>query len=105
MASRSTSPSSSAPARSMTCGRHYFTLSPGGGFANKLSFRGAAEGCEPGTHEHRALEYGFGVHRSAAPRNDNIFLCKAPGGGEDEVEEAAAPRRRARLPCLPPLPK
>jgi hypothetical protein len=24
-----------------------------------VSFRGAAEGCEPGTHEHRPLEYGL----------------------------------------------
>src|SRR5260370_16522136 len=36
-----------------------------------MSFRGAAAGCEPGTHEHRSLEYGFRACRFAASRNDD----------------------------------
>ena len=48
-----------------------------GGFAQKVpSFRDAAEGREPGIHEHPPLEYGFRVRRRAPPRNDE-FLCKA----------------------------
>src|SRR5579863_7944474 len=34
------------------------------------SFRGLSKAKEPGTHEHRPLEYGFRVRRGAAHRND-----------------------------------
>jgi hypothetical protein len=62
----------------MTAAHPNHSLSLIGGFAHKLpSFRGAAEGREPGIHKLRPLEYGFRVHRYAAPRNDE-FLCKAP---------------------------
>ena len=37
------------------------------------SFRGAAEGCEPGTHIPEACVYGFRARRCAAPRNDRDF--------------------------------
>jgi uncharacterized OB-fold protein len=34
------------------------------------SFRGAGFACEPGTHEHGPMEYGFRARRCAAPQND-----------------------------------
>src|SRR6266568_1527578 len=47
-------------------------------FAQKVpSFRGAAEGCEPGTHIPEAGVYGFRARRCAAPRNDGFW--DAPG--------------------------
>src|SRR5258707_12609098 len=38
------------------------------------SFRGAAAGCEPGTHIPEACVYGFRARRCAAPRNDRYFV-------------------------------
>jgi uncharacterized protein DUF3108 len=70
--------------------RHPETLCPTANFAQKVpSFRGAAEGCEPGTHKHRPLEYRFRARRGACPRaarsadpgatprNDGIFKLAA----------------------------
>ncbi len=77
-------------------------LSPTGSVAPKLSFRGAAQGREPGTHEHRSLEYGFRARRpnglGAAPGNDKDFLCEASIGREGFSEEA---RAAALLPAMP----
>src|SRR5207253_7645268 len=44
------------------------------------SFRGAAEGGEPGTYIPEACVYGFRARRCAAPRNDGIFcsFCTKP---------------------------
>src|SRR5207245_109991 len=37
------------------------------------SFRGAATGCEPGSHIPEACVHGFRARRCAAPRNDGIL--------------------------------
>src|SRR5438128_674522 len=77
-------------------------LAPTGNFAQKVpSFRGAAEGCEPGTHIPEACVYGFRARRCAAPRNDGIFcdfLCRVPSGEEGCVGSA---RRSRALPGSP----
>jgi hypothetical protein len=41
----------------------------------KRSIRGPSAARQPGTHEHRPLEYGFRACRCAAPRNDD-GLCR-----------------------------
>ena len=53
-------------------GRAARELGPGGRDDNPKAHRhsGASRSGEPGTHEHRPLEYGFRVRRSAASRND-----------------------------------
>ena len=59
-------------------------------FAQKVpSFRGAAEGCEPGTHIPEAGVYGFRARRFAAPRNDRYLTLSVQG--------PAAERERAIL--------
>ena len=40
-----------------------------------LSFRGAAEGREPGIHNPGAAEYGLRVRRFAASRNDEWIFA------------------------------
>jgi len=55
------------------------------------SFRGVAEGCEPGTYFPEACVYGFRARRRAAPRNDGAFwgsCAKPPEGGGGRVREA-----------------
>ncbi len=53
-------------------------------FAQKVpSFRGAAEGCEPGTQIPKACVYGFRARRCAAPRNDGYLTLS--------VQSPAAP--------------
>src|SRR5207249_1789602 len=69
-------------------------------FAQKVpSFRGAAEGCEPGTHIPEACVYGFRARRCAAPRNDGAFygFCAKPCyplPGSSYVRALSAARRR-----------
>lgn len=61
----------------------------GGGAVHKnRSFRGAAKGREPGTHEHRPLEYGFRVRRFASPRNDDFVQSPAAGSVANDPKNA-----------------
>jgi hypothetical protein len=65
---------------------------------NKPSFRGAADGREPGTHFPEAGVHGFRARRSAAPRNDD------PLG--KPVQPPAAPENvTGELPALESLTK
>src|SRR6266568_973714 len=67
-------------------------------FAQKVpSFRGAAEGCEPGTHIPEAGVYGFRAHRCAAPRNDGPFGAEPPIGERGKLERAIDTRPAGRL--------
>src|SRR5260370_31871515 len=50
-------------------------LGPSNGLAPRLvSFRGAAEGCEPGIYIPEACVHGFRVPPCGRPRNDMVFV-------------------------------
>ncbi len=58
------------------------------------SFRGAAEGCEPGTHIPEACVPGFRVRRCAAPRNDPLFFLFPCEGSAARRRGIASPWRK-----------
>jgi hypothetical protein len=58
-----------------------FPFRAGSELCAKRSFRGPSAARQPGTHEHRPLEYGFRARRCAAPRNDAGLLLTVVTGG------------------------